>query len=55
VGMSEAALVNLLFANMFGYVNNLRTGTHERGAFTLQFSHYAPAPSSETTNPSRRR
>ena len=33
-------------ANMFGYVNNLRSMTQGRATYTMQFSHYAPAPES---------
>jgi elongation factor G len=36
---SEAPL-----ANMFGYVNSLRSLTQGRATFTMQFSHYAPVP-----------
>jgi len=31
-------------ANMFGYVNNLRSMSQGRAQFTMQFSHYAPVP-----------
>lgn len=33
-------------ANMFGYVNTLRSMTQGRAQFTMQFSHYAPVPKS---------
>lgn len=36
------AIVPLM--NMFGYANNLREMSRERGAFTMRFDHYAPAP-----------
>ena len=29
-------------ANMFGYVNNLRSGSQGRANYTMQFDHYAP-------------
>jgi len=31
-------------ANMFGYVNNLRSATQGRAQFTMQFDHYEPVP-----------
>ena len=31
-------------ANMFGYVNNLRSTTQGRAAYTMQFDHYAEVP-----------
>ena len=37
-----AAMVPL--ANMFGYVNNLRSMSQGRAQFTMQFDHYAQAP-----------
>ena len=36
------ALVPL--ANMFGYVNNLRSATQGRAQFTMHFDHYEPVP-----------
>ena len=32
-------------ANMFGYVNNLRSFTQGRANFTMQFDHYEQVPS----------
>jgi elongation factor G len=37
------AMVPLM--NMFGYVNNLRSMSQGRATFTMQFDHYAEAPS----------
>ena len=37
-----AAMVPL--ANMFGYVNNLRSATQGRAQFTMHFDHYEPVP-----------
>jgi elongation factor G len=37
-----SALVPL--ATMSGYADDLRLGTNGRGGFTMQFDHYAPAP-----------
>jgi len=34
-------------ANMFGYVNQLRSFTQGRANYTMQFSHYEQAPDSE--------
>ena len=31
-------------ANMFGYVNTLRSMTQGRAQYTMQFEHYAPVP-----------
>ena len=31
---------------MFGYIGDLRTMTSGRGQFSMEFSHYAPCPSS---------
>jgi elongation factor G len=31
-------------ANMFGYINALRSMTQGRASYTMQFDHYAPAP-----------
>jgi elongation factor G len=37
-----SALVPL--ANMFGYINNLRSMSQGRAQYTMQFDHYAPVP-----------
>jgi elongation factor G len=44
----NAQLVNAMvpLANMFGYVNNLRSTTQGRAAYTMQFDHYAEVPRS---------
>jgi elongation factor G len=31
-------------ANMFGYVNNLRSATQGRAQFTMHFDHYEQVP-----------
>ena len=36
------ALVPL--ANMFGYINNLRSMSQGRASYTMQFDHYAQVP-----------
>ena len=33
-------------SEMFGYIGDLRTITSGRGQFSMEFSHYAPCPSS---------
>jgi elongation factor G len=42
----NAAVVNAMvpLANMFGYVNNLRSMTQGRATFTMQFDHYERVP-----------
>jgi elongation factor G len=42
----NATVVNAFvpLANMFGYVNNLRSATQGRAQFTMQFDHYAATP-----------
>jgi elongation factor G len=36
--------------NMFGYVNDLRSLSHSRATFSMQFDHYAEAPPNITNN-----
>jgi elongation factor G len=42
----NANVINAMvpLANMFGYVNNLRSMSQGRATFTMQFDHYAEAP-----------
>jgi elongation factor G len=42
----NATVVNAMvpLANMFGYVNSLRSATQGRAQFTMQFDHYEPVP-----------
>ena len=42
----NAIVVNALvpLANMFGYINNLRSSTQGRAQYTMQFSHYDKVP-----------
>ncbi len=44
---ANAVVINAMvpLANMFGYVNTLRSGTQGRANFTMQFDHYAQVPS----------
>ena len=41
-----AAVVNAMvpLANMFGYVNTLRSMSQGRAQYSMQFDHYAPVP-----------
>jgi elongation factor G len=43
---ANAVVVNAMapLANMFGYVNQLRSGTQGRANFTMQFDHYEQVP-----------
>ena len=43
----NATVINAMvpLANMFGYVNNLRSATQGRANYTMQFDHYEPVPS----------
>jgi elongation factor G len=45
---ANAVVINAMvpLANMFGYVNNLRSGTQGRANFTMQFDHYEQVPPS---------
>ncbi len=45
----NAAVINAMvpLANMFGYVNDLRSGTQGRANYTMQFDHYEQVPASE--------
>jgi len=51
----NANVVNAMvpFANMFGYVNALRSLSRGRATFTMQFDHYAPVPRPEDDPPFR--
>ena len=43
-GNAISILSNVPLANMFGYINTLRSMTSGRAQFTMQFSHYDPVP-----------
>jgi elongation factor G len=45
---ANAVVINAMvpLSNMFGYVNQLRSGTQGRANFTMQFDHYEQVPSS---------
>ncbi len=43
-GELKAITAMLPLAEMFGYTTELRSATHGRGSFTMEFDHFAPAP-----------
>ncbi|SLN68920.1 Elongation factor G [Roseovarius litorisediminis] len=43
-GNAIAIACNVPLANMFGYINTLRSMSSGRAQFTMQFSHYEPVP-----------
>ncbi|MBV8796996.1 MAG: elongation factor G [Hyphomicrobiales bacterium] len=45
---ANAVVINAMvpLSNMFGYVNQLRSGTQGRAQFTMQFDHYEQVPAS---------
>jgi elongation factor G len=43
-GNANVIKASVPLANMFGYVNTLRSMTQGRAQYTMQFSHYAPVP-----------
>jgi elongation factor G len=43
-GISKAILANVSLDRMVGYATDLRSVTQGRGTYSMQFSHYAPAP-----------
>ncbi len=48
---ANAAVINAMvpLSNMFGYVNQLRSGTQGRANFTMQFDHYEQVPANIAT------
>jgi elongation factor G len=44
----NAQVINAMvpLANMFGYINTLRSSSQGRAQFTMQFDHYAEVPQS---------
>jgi elongation factor G len=47
---ANATVINAMvpLANMFGYVNSLRSFSQGRASFTMQFDHYAEVPKGES-------
>ncbi|MCG8493971.1 MAG: elongation factor G [Sneathiellales bacterium] len=43
-GVAQVVNAMVPLANMFGYVNNLRSQTQGRATFTMVFDHYEPVP-----------
>ena len=44
-GNAQAVEAMVPLANMFGYVNELRSFTQGRAQYTMQFAHYEEVPS----------
>jgi elongation factor G len=49
-GSSNVVHATVPLMNMFGYVNDLRSLSHSRATFSMQFDHYAEAPPNITNN-----
>jgi elongation factor G len=45
-GNAQAVRALVPLAEMFGYATELRSATQGRGAFTMEFDHYAPVSES---------
>ncbi len=45
-GGSQVIRANVPLAEMFGYVNDLRSMTSGRASYSMEFSHYAEVPKS---------
>jgi elongation factor G len=43
-GIATVVNANVPLANMFGYVNSLRSMSQGRAQYTMQFDHYEPVP-----------
>ena len=43
-GNARVIDANVPLANMFGYVNTLRSMSQGRAQYTMQFDHYEPVP-----------
>ena len=43
-GNAIAVRADVPLANMFGYINTLRSSSQGRAAYTMQFAHYAEVP-----------
>jgi elongation factor G len=43
-GNAKVFKAKVPLANMFGYVNNLRSMSQGRAQFTMEFDHYAQVP-----------
>ncbi len=45
-GNAKVITAMVPLANMFGYINNLRSMSQGRAQYTMQFDHYDPVPQS---------
>jgi elongation factor G len=45
-GTSQSVQANVPLANMFGYVNELRSMTQGRASYAMEFDHYEEVPKS---------
>ena len=43
-GNATVIRADVPLANMFGYINTLRSSSQGRAAYTMQFAHYAEVP-----------
>jgi elongation factor G len=48
-GIAVVISANVPLANMFKYVDNLRSMSQGRAQYTMTFDHYAPVPSNVAT------
>ena len=46
-GNANVVTAMVPLANMFGYVNNLRSGSQGRASYSMQFDHYSEVPRNE--------
>jgi len=53
-GATQVIRATVPLANMFGYVNSIRSMTQGRAVYTMQFEHYAPAPESSQAGVGKR-
>jgi elongation factor G len=53
-GNTQVIRAEAPLANMFGYVNSLRSMTQGRATYTMQFHHYAPVPATVAATVAKR-
>lgn len=54
-GTAKVIRANIPLSDMFGYVNNLRSLSQGRASYSMEFSHYEPAPSNVTEEIKKKR